>query len=414
MDAVIAWRNSLVNKNKAEITGWDQLKWLNSYTADEAQNQRNVLTQKIDGNWLFKETKPFYNQISKGCKLCGLGQWSCLFITGKCNAACFYCPTSQLSDDVPTTQNLTFSDARIYAEYINRFNFKGVSFSGGEPLLFFDRTLEYLKQIRKRCNPDIYIWMYTNGILADERKFRKLAAAGLNEIRFDIGATAYKLDKLRIAKDIIPNITVEIPAVPEEKERLKALLPQLIDAGVTNLNLHQLRLTKHNFKQLVKRNYTYVFAEHPLVVESEFAALEIIKYARENNLEIGINYCSFYFKNRFQKAGFRNRLGFVLAAPDDVLTQNGYIREYDGDYLAYKALRIFDEKPDGLTVEPFDLGEKTLFYAKEIAMRATHLDSETKKKVDKLLEKEPETIPDDPLLFRIWQLEYIEKGLREY
>lgn len=97
MDEFITWRNSLVNKNKAEIAGWDQLKWLNSYTADEAQNKRNILTQNFDGNWLFKDTKPYYNQISKGCKLCGLGQWSCLFITGKCNAACFIALLHNLS-----------------------------------------------------------------------------------------------------------------------------------------------------------------------------------------------------------------------------------------------------------------------------------------------------------------------------
>ena len=59
--------------------------------------------------------------------------------------------------------------------------------------------------------------MYTNGILADVSKFRKLAAAGLNEIRFDIGATTYGLDKVKLAKGILPNVTIEIPAVPEQR-----------------------------------------------------------------------------------------------------------------------------------------------------------------------------------------------------
>ncbi len=86
--------------------------------------------------------------------------------------------------------------------------------------------------------------MCTNGILADETKFKKPAGAGIEEIRFDIGATGFKPDKLKAAKGIVPNITVEIPAVPEEKERLKKLLPEMIASGVTNLNLHQLRLTK--------------------------------------------------------------------------------------------------------------------------------------------------------------------------
>jgi pyruvate formate-lyase activating enzyme-like uncharacterized protein len=225
MEAFDSYLNELVNQNRAAFSAWPNLKWLNFYQADKAQKERDRFTEQIN-SWLFKETKPFHHQISEGCKICGSGHWSCLFITGKCNANCFYCPAPQLTDDVPTTQNLKFETAEAYAEYINFLRFKGVSFSGGEPLLFFDRTLQYLKQIRERCSPEIYTWMYTNGILAEEQKFRKLADAGLNEVRFDIGATGFKLDKIGFAKGIIPNITIEIPAVPEEKEKLKKCCPK--------------------------------------------------------------------------------------------------------------------------------------------------------------------------------------------
>ncbi len=37
---------------------------------------------------------------------------------------------------------------------------------------------------------------------------------------------------------------------------------------------------------------------------------------------------------------------------------------------------------------------------------------EDKKRIDELLENEPDIPPADDLLFKIWQLEYIEKGLR--
>ncbi len=75
--------------------------------------------------------------------------------------------------------------------------------------------------------------MYTNGILADETKLKALADENLNEIRFDIGATGFSLDKVKLAKGIIPNITIEIPSIPEEKDRIIAMLPQMIEAGVT-------------------------------------------------------------------------------------------------------------------------------------------------------------------------------------
>lgn len=256
--------------------------------------------------------------------------------------------------------------------------------------------------------------MYTNGILADDKKFRKLAAAGLDEVRFDIGATAYKLDVVKLAKGIIPNVTIEIPAIPEQKQLVKTLLPEMIAAGVTNLNLHQLRLTPHNFRHLARKSYTYVFAEHPIVAESELAALEILNYAREQNLDIGINYCSFFFKNRFQKAGYRNGLLYTLAGPEEVITQNGFIREFTGKSIGYKSVRIFDEKPRYGKVNELKVDQKTYYYLEEQVMKPTELVGECVNKVKQLLENEPVEIPADPLLFRIWQMEYIENGLREY
>lgn len=406
--------NDIVNRNKENFSDFTDIKWLNGSLADKANRKREKLLMELNNNILFKETKPFYKQISKGCKLCGEGKWSCLFITGKCNAACFYCPASQLKDEVPTSQNLEFETADAYAEYINYFNFKGVSFSGGEPLLYFDRTLEYLQKVRENCNPDIYTWMYTNGILSDVEKFNKLADAGLNEIRFDIGATKYTLDNVRKAKGIIPNVTIEIPAVPEEKEKIKLLLPEMINAGVTNLNLHQLRLTKHNAPKLLKHKYTYIHAEQPIVLESELAALEIMAYSKQQKLGIGINYCSFFFKNRFQKAGFRNQLAGEFANAKDEITEKGMIREYNGKSIAYKATVISDNETRTPNQFVLQLKHKKYFAGRETALEKINLNTDQQKSVKDYLTENSDSIPDDPLLFKIWQMEKIEKGLREY
>jgi len=413
MEAFNSYLNDLVNKNKETFSSFHNITWLQPYNSTELRNRREELLRSLEDSLLFKETKPYHKQISKGCKICGLGSWSCLFITGKCNANCFYCPAPQLTDEIPETQNLEFETAEAYAEYINFFRFKGVSFSGGEPLLFFDRTLQYLKQIRKKCSPDIYTWMYTNGILGDEQKFRKLAAAGLNEVRFDIGATGFKLDKLQVAKRTIPNITIEIPAVPEEKEKLIQLLPEMIKAGVTNLNLHQLRLTKHNAPKLLKRNYSYVPAEQPIVLESELTALEIVQYAKKHHLDIGINYCSFFFKNRFQKAGFRKQTTNALADPIETITEKGFIRNYHDNTISYKALVLSNQNYALGKTQEVNLPHKKIFIKTENAMSPVVLQPEQKNIVDELLIKEPEKIPANPLLFNIWQMEYIEKGLRE-
>lgn len=114
-----------------------------------------------------------------------------------------------------------------------------MSISGGEPFLTFERSLAYIKAVRERMGEGIHIWLYTNGTRATRNKLRQLAAAGLNEIRFDIGAINYTLKKPAMAQGIIP-------AVPEEIERLKKLLVPMTAAGISHLDLHQLRLTPHN------------------------------------------------------------------------------------------------------------------------------------------------------------------------
>ena len=414
MEAYFGWLNSLVNNNKRDFSDWPQIIWNNPYNSYDFQKQRDEFLKKFEKSILFKETKPFYKQISKGCEICGSGKWNCLFITNRCNANCFYCPAQQQNDETPSAQGMDFENPEEYAHFIKYFGFQGMSISGGEPLLFFNRSVEYLRKVKEIAGGDIFTWLYTNGILAGKEKMKILSDAGLNEIRFDIGATSLKLDKINFAKGVIPNITIEIPAIPEEKERIKLLLPEMIKAGVNNLNLHQLRLTKHNARNIVKRGYTIINAEKPIVLESELAALEIMGFAKENSLKIGINYCSFFFKHRFQKAGYRRQIAEKIMIDGFQLTQNGYLRILDEKSIKYKNVKVFDKKPQQGDSEKIVIGGKNYYYIsetifdKEIASAATFQD------IKALIIKEPQQIPEDSLLFKIWQLEYIESGLREY
>ncbi len=414
MNAYHNYLNQLLSKNKKEYSGYPELKWLNAYTAQNFEEIRTNYLKVIDNQVLYNQTKPFYKQISNGCQLCGNGLWSCLFITGKCNANCFYCPTSQEQDELPTTQGLTFPTAESYAEYVAYFSFKGVSFSGGEPLLVKERVLEYLKALRKAASPEIYTWMYTNGILANAEIFRKLAAYNLNEVRFDIGAINYDLSKIKQAKGIIKNLTIEIPAVPEEKDRLIKLLPDIIKAGVTNLNLHQLRLTPYNVSKLSKRDYTLIAAEKPIVLESELAALEIINYAKTHQLEIGINYCSFFFKNRFQPAGIRTILAKKLDLEQNRITEKGYIHKKNAHEINYQTIRIADENSLPNKASILQLEHKKYDFWFEIAHKIEKPDTQILLEIGKMETGEPYPIPESEIFFEIWKHERIESGLREY
>jgi hypothetical protein len=98
------------------------------------------------------------------------------------------------------------------------------------------------------------------------------------------------------------------------------------DAGIAYLNLHQLRLTPHNLSNMLNRNYTYLHGEHLTVLESELTALKLMRHAAANRIALPINYCSYVYKNRFQRAAARRRSSRSIASAYEDITENGYIR----------------------------------------------------------------------------------------
>ena len=234
---------------------------------------------------------------------------------------------------IPTTNTVPFPKASDYIDYIRKLDFKGVSLSGGEPLLTPDVSLNYLRRIKNEFADSIYTWLYTNGTLATRDILIQLKEVGLKEIRFDIGATKMSLEKAKSAVDIIDVVTVEIPALPEEFESLKKKVVEMQSAGIRYLNLHQLRLTPHNFSKLTARNYTFLHGEKVTVLESELTALRLIQWARGEGIELPINYCSFVYKNRFQRAAARRKSASFVCKSYENITQSGYIRalEIEGE-----------------------------------------------------------------------------------
>ncbi|OGL47367.1 MAG: hypothetical protein A2161_10300 [Candidatus Schekmanbacteria bacterium RBG_13_48_7] len=319
----------MIELNKKEYgENYDQLRWISETEAGKASDQRNkiMIDLKDSIQFLFKNTKPFLNKLSQGCKICGQGSWSCLFINSRCNCRCFYCPAEQMEDSVPMTNTLPFPKSSDYADYINKFGFKGMSISGGEPLLTLDTTLNYIQKVRKKAGENIYIWLYTNGTMVTGDILLKLKDAGLDEIRFDIGAVNYNLEKVKAAINVINYVTVEIPAVPEDFELMKKKIPEMKDIGINYLNLHQLRLTPYNYEKIAKRNYTFLHEEKVTVLESELTALNLFRYLLENKIELPVNYCSFVYKNQFQKAAVRKRNASCIRKIYEDITEQGYIR----------------------------------------------------------------------------------------
>jgi len=329
MDTDLRYRTELIEANRREYgERYAPLKFLSAAESASALARRAELLADMAGRteWGFSRTKLDCRSLSPGCRLCGEGSWSCLFINGLCNGRCFYCPTPQASIDQPTTNGLRFPQSADYVDYVEKFAFRGVSISGGEPLLTLEKTLRFIAAVKKRRGAAVHLWLYTNGTLVTRDILLQLRDAGLDEIRFDIGATRYHLKKAALAVGIINHVTVEIPAIPEDLPLLRVKAAEMAERGIDYLNLHQLRLTPHNYAALASRDYTFVHGEKVTVLESELAALELLRHTLDHNIALPVNYCSFVYKNRFQRLAARRRHASFVRKPHEDLTGNGYLR----------------------------------------------------------------------------------------
>lgn len=328
----------LIENNRREYgLQYDLLTFADEARLAAARAEREELLQWLAQHATFgyAGTKVDCASLSPGCRHCGAGGWSCLFVNGICNGQCFYCPTAQDDSGPPVTNGLAFTDPDEYAEYVATLGFSGVSISGGEPLLTPELSLAFLRAVRKRCGDAVHLWLYSNGTMLTSDLCHALKDAGLDEMRFDVGAVRYNLKKLRLAVGSIPTVTVEIPAVPEDEELLKVKMVEMAEAGVKHLNLHQMRLTPHNFQALTTRGYTFLHGEKVTLLESELCALRMVRFGLEQHIPLPVNYCSFTYKRRFQLAASRRRAALSICGSAETVTEPGFLRTLSAQGVHY-------------------------------------------------------------------------------
>jgi len=141
-------------QNTRKRTGWAyrEMKWLTEREATDANRTRDELLKSVSGRMNSKYTgnKIHSGQLSPGCVTCGEGTWSCMFIGSLCTANCFFCPQNRKmkQNRPPVESGLLFDSPEDYVDYLAKFKFEGVGFSGGEPLLMFEKLLSYIRKIR--------------------------------------------------------------------------------------------------------------------------------------------------------------------------------------------------------------------------------------------------------------------------
>jgi pyruvate formate-lyase activating enzyme-like uncharacterized protein len=288
--------------------------------------------------------------LSPGCRACKEGTWDCIFTTMRCNLDCQFCysPHAIPKDYAGSVFGAT---AEQIAQNHARTRITGVSFSGGEPFVDVQKLFEWVAWFTSRY-PEKYYWVYTNGLLADEENLRRLGELGIDEIRFNMAATGYShptvMRNLAAAARFIPNVTVEIPAIPEHAPKLFACLADWCAMGVQFLNLHELMYEPGtNSASMPGARRTVVTADghhSEFNPESRALTLAVMQRVQEEGLPLAVNDCSLQSKIR-QLRGRRQSLTPLVKALHEKLLRGEVYESYCA-YRGEEKVRFFH--PDSL------------------------------------------------------------------
>ena len=253
--------------------------------------------------------------LSPACVACtGPGGSRTFYLSLACHRNCYFCfnPNQQDYDHYLTHDYPWEEELEDFARQAGTSACVGLT--GGEPLLRPDETVRFFE----RCQvllPSAHTRLYTAGDLLDEDLLRRLAAAGLSEIRLSV-----KLDdppaarervraNILLAKKYVPAVMVETPCIPGTYNEMCEVLLFLEEAGASGINLLEFCYPFHNWDEFAKRGFKIKNPPFPVLFEygyagslpvagSEVLALRLMAFAFEKNLNLDIHYCSLENKHR--------------------------------------------------------------------------------------------------------------------
>ena len=153
---------------------------------------------------------------------------------------------------------------------------------------------------------------------------------------------AWAVAVIRRAVSFIPDVMVEMPVGPFDFEDMCELLVHLDEAGARGINLLELCFPFSNASEFAKRGfslrknpyhalYDYWYGGGLPIAGSERACLELIRFAEEKGLRLGVHYCSADNKNTGQlyQQNLPNKGEFPFCAFSE-----------DGNYLT--SVKVFE------------------------------------------------------------------------
>ena len=289
------------------------------------------------------------NWISPACIACRTGERTAtFFVSLKCSRHCYFCFNPNQED-----YEYWLSHKRDIAGELREAHAAGASFdclaiTGGEPLLFKSDVYAFLDAARE-LYPQAHVRLYTCGDFLDDACLAELRDRGLDEIRFSVKLDgdealapehARTLDAIERAVAFISDVMVEMPVGPHDGPAMKELLVRLDEMGVRGVNLLEFGFPLCNAEAFAQRGlelrqnpypilYNYWYAGGLPIAGSETECLELMRFAAERGLRLGVHYCSLDNKNSGQI--YQQNKGFLLDKA--FASAHGWLHFDEGDYF---------------------------------------------------------------------------------
>jgi len=271
---------------------------------EAAIDQRNEKLMSEIGNLKTLENRTLFvgdeSKFPKGCRSCLLGTGlNAIRKTNKCNIECKFCYNyGDLNNIPPVGEGLwEIGGTKFYEKDIDLLlsTYKkptGVSYVYLEPFMEIEK---YYSIIKKFKAAKIYQHLYTNGILATEETLKALGEAGLDELRFNLGAAKCSdkvIENIRIAKKYIKNVGIETPMTPEFFNDFFKKKQAILDTKLDFINCAELHLNENNIDNYYGENMYIVRHGYVSPIWSRELTLKFMKIADEENWDIVVHDCS--------------------------------------------------------------------------------------------------------------------------
>jgi pyruvate formate-lyase activating enzyme-like uncharacterized protein len=275
---------------------------------EAAVDHRNdTLMSEITGLKTLQNRTCFVGNESKfpnGCRSCLLGTGlSAIRKTNKCNIECKFCYNYGELDDIPPVGEgmWEIGGTKFYEKDIDLLlsihrKPTGISYVYLEPFMEIEK---YYPVIKKFSDAGIHQHLYTNGTLATEETLKALGEAGLNEIRFNLGATNCSdkvIANIGLAKKYIQNVGIETPMTPEFFETFFKKKQAILKTKLDFINCAELHLNENNIDNYYGENMYISRHGYISPIWSRELTLKFMKIADEENWDLAVHDCSNHTK----------------------------------------------------------------------------------------------------------------------